>query len=176
VSLDSLRRLDARFSVRLQSTARGRLRRLLLSVVAHSGDSAVVLPLLAVLWALGGFSFRSYTLTLAAAYLATVVLTTAMKWAFRRRRPEGEWGTLYRRTDPHSFPSGHASRTVALCLVAFGRGWPVAGVLLLAWSVSVGYARVALGVHYLLDVLGGYLLGIAVGAAAWLLMGYGVLP
>jgi undecaprenyl-diphosphatase len=176
VNLRALRRLDARLSVGLQSMARGRPRRLLLAVVAHSADSAVVLPVLGILWAVGGFSFRSYTLSLAAAFAVTVVLTTAMKWAFRRRRPQGEWGVMYRRTDPHSFPSGHASRTLALCLAAFGRGWVPVGALLLLWSLAVGYARVALGVHYFLDVVAGFFLGVAVGVAAWVLTAHGILP
>ena len=37
----------------------------------------------------------------------------------------------------------------------------------------MGFSRVALGVHYLLDVVAGYLLGLAIGAAValWLLHG-----
>ncbi len=58
--------------------------------------------------------------------------------------------------------------------------WPCAalglllpGLLLAAWTVLVGFSRVALGVHYLLDVVAGYLLGLAIGAAValWLLHG-----
>jgi undecaprenyl-diphosphatase len=176
LTIDRLRRFDAGLSARLQSAAVGRLRRALLSAAAHSADSAVVIPLLAVLWAVDGFSLQSYVLSLAAAFAGTVILTSALKWGFRRGRPKGDWGAMYRRTDPHSFPSGHASRTVALGLAAFGRHWPLAGVLLLLWALLVGFARVAMGVHYVLDVLVGYLVGLVVGLAAWLLMSGGTLP
>ena len=176
VSRESLRRFDARLSGRLQRLPRGRLPRSVLSIVAHSGDSLIIIPLLVVLWALEGFSLQGHSLSLAAAFGLSVVLTSAMKLGFRRGRPKGDWGRMYRRVDPHSFPSGHASRAVALSLAAFARPWPLVGALLLLWGLALGFARVAMGVHYVLDVLAGYLLGAAVGALVWLLVGYGVLP
>ncbi|MBN1836635.1 MAG: phosphatase PAP2 family protein [Spirochaetales bacterium] len=136
----------------------------------------MLIPLLGVLWAIDGFSLQSYTLSLAAAFAASVVLTTVLKFTFRRRRPAGDWGQVYRRTDPHSFPSGHASRSVALGLAVLCRGWPLGGGLLLLWSLVVGLSRVVMGVHYIFDVAVGYLVGTAVGIAVWLLVTRGVLP
>ena len=120
--LEGLRRLDARATTWLRSLLRGPGARAALSVAAHSGDSLVLVPLLVLLWWLQGFSGRSLAVPLAAAYLLSVVLTTLLKYAVRRRRPAGEWGAMYRRTDPHSFPSGHASRTAALTVVVLARG------------------------------------------------------
>lgn len=74
-----------------------------------------------------------------------------------------------------SFPSGHAlNATLAagvllLVFLPFTRDRPVARVLL--WTAAVllvgvtGLSRVALGVHWVSDVLGGCLLGVAVVAA-----------
>jgi undecaprenyl-diphosphatase len=181
VSLEGLRRLDARGTAWLRSLPRAPGARAVLSVAAHSGDSLVLVPLLVLLWWLQGFSGRSLAVPLAAAFLLSVVLTTLLKYAVRRRRPAGEWGAMYRKTDPHSFPSGHASRTAALTVVVLARGVQpgvqpglvLPGLLLAGWSLLVGFARVALGVHYLLDVAVGYLLGLAVGAAValWFLNG-----
>jgi undecaprenyl-diphosphatase len=176
LSLECLRRLDKDASDRLRSLPLNRLWRALLAAAAHSADSAVVIPLFALLWILGRFSLSSSVLSFAAAYAASVVVTSALKYAFRRTRPAGEWGAVYRRTDPHSFPSGHASRTLALTLVAAGRGWAALGMGLAAWSLLVGFSRIVLGVHYLLDVLVGYLLGALVGAAVWVLLDQGILP
>jgi undecaprenyl-diphosphatase len=133
----------------------------------------VLVPLLALGWWREGFAGGGLAVPLAAAFLLSVVLTTLVKYAVRRSRPQGEWGAMYRRTDPHSFPSGHASRTAALTLVALARGQLLFGLLLGLWSLLVGFARIAMGVHYLLDVLAGYLLGLAIGAgvAFWLLHG-----
>lgn len=133
-----------------------------------------MIPVLALLWWAGHFSRQSIAVPLIIGYVASVLLTTLAKYAVRRRRPEGEWGNLYRRTDPHSFPSGHASRTITLTLVVLGRHLVLAGVLLLIWSLAVGFARIVLGVHFLLDVLVGYLLGLVLGIALWLWMAQGL--
>jgi undecaprenyl-diphosphatase len=173
LSRKALRRLDARWTARLRALSIGRAGRLLLSVAAHSGDSLVLVPLLALLWWREGFDWQGLAVLLAAAYALTVLFTTIVKYAVRRKRPAGEWGALYRKTDPHSFPSGHASRTLALTVVLLARGqlWP--GLAAVAWTLLVGFARVVLGVHYLLDVLAGYLLGLGVGAfaALWAAVG-----
>jgi undecaprenyl-diphosphatase len=174
LGLEILRRLDARGTAWLRGLLPDfRPAHAALAAVAHSGDSVVLVPLLVLLWWREGFSGGSIALPLAAAFLLSVVLTTLVKYAVRRRRPKGEWGAMYRKTDPHSFPSGHASRTAALTLVVLARGLPWPGLAVAAWSVLVGFSRVALGVHYLLDVAAGYLLGLAIGGAValWFLHG-----
>ena len=172
--LEALRRLDSRGTAWVRAALPdSRAVHTILSLIAHSGDSLVLIPLLALLWWREDFARDSIAVPLAAAFLLSVVLTTLVKYLVRRRRPKGEWGAMYRKTDPHSFPSGHASRTAALTVVALARGLPLPGLLLAVWALLVGFARVALGVHYLLDVLAGYLLGLAIGAgvALWLLHG-----
>jgi len=69
-----------------------------------------------------------------------------------------------------SFPSGHAqssmvTASVLLLLflpVAARRTRPYLVIAALAFVAAVGFSRIGLGVHYVTDVLGGYLLG-----AAW---------
>jgi undecaprenyl-diphosphatase len=136
--------------------------------LAHSGDSVILIPGLALLWWAGRFSRPSIAVPLIVGHLMSVLLTSLLKYTVRRRRPEGEWGALYRGTDPHSFPSGHATRTIILSVVVLARDAILAGILLVAWSLEVGFARVVLGVHFLLDVVAGYLLGLAIGLALWL--------
>lgn len=69
-----------------------------------------------------------------------------------------------------SFPSGHAlNSTVIAGLIAYlvirhvGRRWikVLAGVLAVAWAVSMGLSRVFLGHHWLTDVMVGWSLGLA---------------
>ena len=180
MNLETLRRLDVRGTAWLRgllpasrASCASRAAHAILATIAHSCDSLVLVPLLGLLWWLEGFAAGSIAVPLAAAFLLSVVLTTLVKYAVRRRRPKGDWGAVYRKTDPHSFPSGHASRTAALTVVVLARGLLLPGLLLAAWTVLVGFSRVALGVHYLLDVVAGYLLGLAIGAAValWLLHG-----
>jgi len=175
VNLRSLKRFDNTISRRLQETARGSWARRILAVVAHSADSVVVVPCLFALWWLGGFSRQSILIPVAAGFALSIVVTSIVKFAVRRRRPAGEWGAFYRRTDPHSFPSGHASRTIAMTIVVMAGRWPLIGAALLVWSLLVGLSRIILGVHYLYDVLAGYLLGVGIGAGMWLLMAFDIL-
>jgi undecaprenyl-diphosphatase len=73
-----------------------------------------------------------------------------------------------------SFPSGHAMSSViaygALLLVflpAIGRRYRpmvIGGAVVLV--LAIGFSRLALGVHYITDVLGGYVLGLAWLAAS----------
>ena len=69
-----------------------------------------------------------------------------------------------------SFPSGHAQSAVVatsvllLVFLPYLRGaWRVVAIAgAVAYVLAIGFARVALGVHYVSDVLAGYALG-----AAW---------
>jgi membrane-associated phospholipid phosphatase len=85
-----------------------------------------------------------------------------IKFTVRRKRPEGEWGAIYRNTDPHSFPSGHAARAVLIAFLFLALGPPWLAVLLLAWAPLVSLARVSMGVHYLSDVVAGSILGLVI--------------
>ena len=91
-------------------------------------------------------------------------LVMALKFTIRRRRPEGEWGAIYRNTDPHSFPSGHAARAFLIAVIASFLGPTWLALILWIWAPLVSLARVAMGVHYISDVLAGAIVGIAV---AW---------
>ena len=175
MNLRSLKRFDNRVSQRLQETASGTWARKTLAVIAHSADSVVVVPCLFALWWLHGFSRQSITILIAAGFALSVVVTSIVKFAVRRRRPAGDWGAFYRKTDPHSFPSGHASRTITMTIVVIAGQLPLIGAALLLWSLLVGLSRIILGVHYLYDVLAGYLLGLGIGAGMWLLMAFDIL-
>ncbi|MFJ9550539.1 phosphatase PAP2 family protein [Streptomyces erythrochromogenes] len=75
-----------------------------------------------------------------------------------------------------SFPSGHAMAATTSCAVLLlvllplvPRAWrPLPWALAVTAVLGVGYTRVALGVHWVSDVVGGWLLGIAVVTATTL--------
>jgi undecaprenyl-diphosphatase len=93
----------------------------------------------------------------------TALVVLVIKFTVRRRRPQGEWGRIYRSTDPHSFPSGHAARSTMLAVIALGMGPLWLGLSLLLWVPLVGLARIILGVHYPSDIVAGMALGIVMG-------------
>lgn len=136
--------------------------------IGHTGDSWYWLAVLGIIF-LGDFwGLRLWAFILAAAIFALAAVIMAIKFSVRRQRPEGEWGQLYRRTDPHSFPSGHAARAamLAVLVASLGPGW-LASVLVI-WAPLVGLARVATGLHYLSDVFVGWLIGLGAG---WIFAG-----
>ncbi|WP_420718067.1 phosphatase PAP2 family protein [Streptomyces sp. H34-S4] len=75
-----------------------------------------------------------------------------------------------------SFPSGHAMTATTSCAILLlvllpvvPRMWrPLPWALALVTVAGVGYTRVALGVHWVSDVVGGWLLGVAVVTATTL--------
>jgi membrane-associated phospholipid phosphatase len=161
--LDKLLELDIQYSRRLNIAGQpGRLRSAA-AILAHSGDSWLWLAGLALVYLLGDINWRYRAIALAASILVTAVLVLALKFSVRRRRPDGQWGAIYRSTDPHSFPSGHAARAFLIAVLAVGLGPAWFGLLACLWAPLVTLARVAMGVHYLSDVLAGVLVGLVMG-------------
>ncbi len=155
--------LDARISARMRIAERPGPLRTLAAILAHSGDSWFWLLGLGLLWWLGTEFWRSRVIVFAGGILVTAVIVMLIKFTVRRRRPEGEWGNIYRSTDPHSFPSGHAARAFMLATLAVAAGPPWFGILLCAWAPLVALARVAMGVHYLSDIFAGMAFGLVMG-------------
>lgn len=167
--------IDARLSARLRVAEKPGLLRRMAIILGHSGDSWFwLLGLLLVLW-LAAQDWKNIATAMIVGILLTAVVVLGIKFVVRRQRPEGEWGQLYRRTDPHSFPSGHAARAVMLAVVGFGLGPGWFGVLLLIWAPLVGLARVATGLHYISDVVAGWILGIAMGFVVLEIVDLGIL-
>ena len=155
--------LDNQYSVQLSIAEKPGLLRNLAIVFAHSGDSWFWLLGLVILWAVGSDYWKFRALVMIGGIILTAGIVFAIKFIVRRQRPEGEWGSIYRKTDPHSFPSGHAARAIMLAIVALGLGPDWLGLLLAIWAPLVVLARVAMGVHYLSDVVAGALLGCFTG-------------
>jgi membrane-associated phospholipid phosphatase len=163
VSLTQILELDARLSARMRVAERPGLFRTLCAFLAHSGDSWFWWAGLALLWWRGNPFWRPWALTVLLSIIALAVIVLAVKFTIRRRRPEGEWGALYRTTDPHSFPSGHAARAILIAVLAIGLGPGWLAILLCVWAPLVALARVAMGVHYLSDVVAGAVVGAIAG-------------
>jgi undecaprenyl-diphosphatase len=164
--LKRLLELDARLSARLRVAERPGILRSCAAVLAHSGDSWFWWPGLILLWWRGDAFWRPWALRMLVCILILAAVVLVVKFAIRRRRPEGEWGAFYRATDPHSFPSGHAARTFLIAVLASGMGPGWLALVLWVWAPLVALARVAMGLHYLSDALAGALLGALSGGIA----------
>ncbi len=131
--------------------------------LAHSGDSWFWLLALVLIWFFSKSEWHTRAAIMIVGIFCLALIVFAIKLITRRRRPEGEWGELYRRTDPHSFPSGHAARATLLAVLAIGMGPAWFAIVLVIWAPLVCLARVFMGLHYLSDVLAGLVLGLAAG-------------
>ena len=141
---------------------------------AHSGDSWFWMAGLVLIWLLTRGTWHQNAVLMGIGVGGLAVLVLAIKFIIRRERPQGEWGAIYRNTDPHSFPSGHAARAAMLAVMAWGLGPAWFGWTVVLWAPLVSLARGATGVHYLSDIRAGLALGVVAGfgmlAAAPLLM------
>ncbi|MDI6694098.1 MAG: phosphatase PAP2 family protein [Anaerolineales bacterium] len=161
--IEKLSSLDAHYTQRLRLAEKQGALRVFSIFLAHSGDSWFWILALIPLALLGRQPYAQVSAVMLAGILVTAALVFSIKLIVRRRRPEGEWGQIYRKTDPHSFPSGHAARAALLAVLGLGLGPTWLGLILLIWAPLVIFARVAMGLHYVSDVLIGALLGALIG-------------
>jgi len=104
-----------------------------------------------------------------AADLIAYLASAGLRVAIERPRPPLRYPqieTLVSLPHSYSFPSGHASTSFA-CAVVLAAATPNrrARTLLIALATLIALSRVYAGVHYPLDVIGGAVLGTAIGLA-----------
>ena len=156
---EKIRSIDASLTTPLILPQSPRAARLVALGFAHSGDMPIWIALLAAAWLLGDDSWKVRALVTFAGLALVEVVVIGIKMIVRRRRPVGTDGMIYRKTDPFSFPSGHAARAVLLSLLAFRMGPLPAFIVIIAWSPVMVISRIAIGIHYALDVVAGAALG-----------------
>lgn len=161
--LKRIQDLDQRFARSAQEQEQPRFLRALAVVFAHSGDSWFWIIGLGLLWWFGDEEWKQLAVVMLIGVLVTALVVMVIKFTVRRSRPQGEWGRIYRSTDPHSFPSGHAARSTMLAVLALGLGPLWLGISLLVWAPLVGLARTIMGVHYPSDIIAGMALGALLG-------------
>lgn len=140
------------------------------AAVTHLGDTAVLLALAALLYL--AYDRDSGAFVLGALFCGFALVVAAKAW-FALPRPPAE--LRYVAEAGFGFPSGHAvGATVGwgAMALALDRLWTLPRRALLAGVVAavVSLSRVAIGVHYLVDVVVGAAIGLAVLAVAarWL--------
>lgn len=148
---------------------------LMTSFASTATTCLVVFLIFVICWAIRQ---RYLLLGLLVATLGSTVFTFLSKLLFQRARPADI--LLLERT--YSFPSGHATITVALygfiayMAIRFSQSFirqVRIFVFTVFFSILVGLSRIVLNEHYLSDVLGGYLVGglwltLAISVTEWL--------
>ena len=154
----------------------------------HSVAGKGALRLFRILWPLGTTPTALVLLALALvpgirfylvillSYVSAVTIERLVKMSFKRPRPFMELSGIAmlqpRQPADPSFPSGDALRAWFLAIALTGSfhatGWWFVAAGVLAFLITLG--RVALGVHYPLDALGGAGLGLLFAGLSLLLI------
>lgn len=168
--LQQLVTLDRQMSARLAIPREARFLRLLALVAAHSGNSPFWLlgGIVILIWGNAAWRDAGWRIIIGTVIAGTI--TTILKWLFRRQRPPGDGRGFYTQFDRHAFPSGHAGRSVCMVVLLYPfLPFPWGLLLLSLWAGLVGLARVALQVHFVSDIVGGWIVGSLVGLALQIL-------
>ncbi len=140
------------------------------TIIAHSGDSWYCLLVLLLIWIFSKNEWRTIAAALGGGTFLLAIVINLLKFTIKRKRPVGEWGGIYRNTDPHSFPSGHATRVFFLASMAWGIAPIWFAILLTIWAPLVSISRIQTGLHYLSDVIAGAILGWLMGKLALVIL------
>lgn len=110
---------------------------------------------------------------------ATDQLSNVFKHGFKRPRPCQEVAGMTdvmrfvaERCGRYGYFSAHAASSMAAAIflgLSLKPWYKRLLLILVIWSVIVGYSRIYLGVHYPLDVLTGFIIGILIGWIFYLL-------
>ncbi len=132
------------------------------------GDWERVVPIgLVILGLLLARGWKREAIILLTSVLSAKLLSVLFKLFFAAERPDPSlWLTD---ASGYSFPSGHATVAMALygtlAMLLWPRlaGWKkyLLGLICTLLVLGIGFSRLALGVHWFTDVLGGWLLGLA---------------
>ena len=136
-----------------------------LKLFSHSADSLIVIPVLVLLWFIKPELQPTLTEPIAFSLGIATLITVIFKFTIRRERPVIETRGLTHKTDPYTFPSGHSMRSSAIAWAVLFSGHYTVAFILLCWAALIGTARIAKGMHYFSDIIGGYAVGLGTAAA-----------
>ena len=139
-----------------------RLRRPVLEAPMHvlSDDARPGLIVAAALVLVSGTAGRALLGETALALVPVNLAVEGLKYLVNRPRPDGE-----RRRSNAAFPSSHAANAFAIATV-LSRRWRRGAPAFFALAALIGFSRLYLNRHWLSDVAGGALLGVALALAA----------
>jgi len=163
-------RLDLCLAVQMHARLPSRRSRRVLVALSRVGDGWLWGALTMCLWVSGGELSRAGTAILCAGAVCCLTMWLVKSRIHRPRpcdlmpypdQPLHAWSW-----DPFSFPSGHAMNGAAVCTILCLQ-FP-AFVPVLVWlPLAIAGARVALGLHFLSDVVVGGMIGWVVGLAVF---------
>jgi len=134
-------------------------------IVAHLGDGPYIFGVLGIIYLIGWVTTTPYLRLAAFNIMVAIVLVmavvTTIKYLIRRQRPHPPGEFVQFPYDKYSFPSGHSARMAALAVSTLFF-YLILGWILIGVALGVAAARVAVGIHYVSDILVGLGTGVVV--------------
>lgn len=170
--LEQIQRYDERWYLWFSNALPHQMKVVLARTVSLSGDGWMYAVICAVLYLQGHAQAAIIFSTLLIAFSIEVPSYLILKNTLRRQRPHQRLNIcpIITASDKFSFPSGH---TAGAFLFATVIAWysPDAVWMVFSWALAIGLSRVALGVHYLTDIVAGALLGVGIASVALVIAG-----
>ena len=167
--LDWDRRLSAHLARPLETPSGhlGRIAHRMATMGARLGDGLLWAIVGGVSYILSGSEARKGILIIASTAVLAGMVVWGVKALIRRQRPATleERTSFYYASDSYAFPSGHACRMACIAVTA-GALDPRVTIPLIFLASWVMASRVLLGVHHVLDIVAGGLIGAGVGSLA----------
>lgn len=125
---------------------------------------AVLLGILLQAWRTKSAALKTAFVQLLAVLLLCSLTTASIKHLLPRERPFVSYPDIQKlsQAGSSSFPSGHTTEVFSLA-ITLALLFPRWRLLAFAWALLIAYTRMALGVHYPLDVLAGIIIGLNLG-------------
>ncbi|MHA2309124.1 MAG: phosphatase PAP2 family protein [Candidatus Heimdallarchaeaceae archaeon] len=163
--LDKLSMWDKKITTKIAAKSPKRMK--IASFFAISGNAPPWFIISLLLFVLDLFMSRNVNLLQMSLAAVCGLTTTSIKYLTRRRRPDEVLAKQYAAViDNWSFPSGHTGRMFSLS-ITLSLFYPRVGWVFLIWAIAVAYGRIALQIHWFLDIVGGAIVG-----TIWATIGY----
>ena len=122
--------------------------------------------LLIMWWFTGDHTLRTYSINILYLLIIDIILVAPIKLLFHRSRPKLNRGNIpfsVSSVDVYAFPSGHASRCVALAaFFCYMPPFYLRTHLWYIWAIVMSLSRILLGRHHISDVVAGMGAGLVV--------------
>ena len=145
----------------------------LMSAITRLGDAGIFWILLCMVLLILPKTRRSGVILMAALLVDLVICNGILKPLVHRIRPfDVKTGIelLVKRPTDYSFPSGHTAASFASVTALYLAGEKKLWIPALVLAVLIAFSRLYLYVHYPTDVLGGIVVGLAVGVLGYWLV------
>jgi membrane-associated phospholipid phosphatase len=142
--------------------------RLIFNVASEAGDFSMIWHVVSLTRGIVQRRPRQVVVLAIALGVESLIVNQGIKRIFRRERPTAEGDPRYhvRRPMTSSFPSGHASAGAFSATVLTGWDGPRTAPLWYGLGGMVGVSRAVVRIHHASDVVGGMVVGTAMGMVA----------